>query len=346
MGADMAFVLWLLMALVPFFIGKGALCILYGNQPTQELSPADSVLTGGMIIIGLAEAAHLAGCILGRSFSGCVMLFGAGVGVCLAAAAFILFPERKRQKADLQLQRKASREQVKRALTVRNTGAQQFVWVVFGVIAVVQLVTVVTAQEVYLDGDMTRETVSSFLSSDVIYQVNPMTGQPYTAGIPLRLKILCMPFFYGSLCKGFGLGVDTVVLSVVPAFVLLGSYLAYSTVAKRLFPEDGSKRAAFMVAVALLYSVGDYMYGMDGFDILHSGFRPVAIRAAILLPYTFGLMLRKKYKLVVLCILAEACMVWTLYGMGACVAVTAGMLVLKLVCEWWTKRKGRKGACL
>ena len=99
-----------------------------------------------------------------------------------------------------------------------------------------------------------------------------------------------------------------------------------------------------MLAVALLYSVGDYMFGMDGFGVLHSGFRGVTIRAAILLPYTFGLMLRKKYKLVVLCILAEACIVWTLYGMGACVAVAAGMLLVQFAIQWYAKRQGGKEA--
>ena len=82
----MAFILWLLMALVPFALGKGALCILYGNQPTRDIGPADCVLTGGMIVIGLAEAAHLGACLLGRSFSDCVILFAVGLGICLFAA--------------------------------------------------------------------------------------------------------------------------------------------------------------------------------------------------------------------------------------------------------------------
>ena len=35
--------------------------------------------------------------------------------------------------------------------------------------------------------------------------------------------------------------------------------------------------------------------------------------------------------MVVLCILAEACIVWTLYGIGACLFVTMGMVLAEIV---------------
>lgn len=341
----MALLLWLFMALIPFILGKGALCILYGNQPTQEMSPADSILTGALMIIGLAEAAHLGACLLGRSFSDCVIFFGIGVGVCLFAAVLILLIKRNKDKKNHILRRKKARERTKRALAGRYTKSRQIICVVFGILVMIQLISIITTQSVYLDGDMTLETVNSFLASDGIYQVNPMTGKAYTVGIPLRLKILCLPTFYAILCQMFGLDAGTVVLSVLPAFVLLGSYLAYSVLAKRLFAEDAVKRGLFLVLVALLFSAGDYMFGMDGFGVLHSGFRGVTIRAAVLLPYTLGLMLRKKYKLVLLCILAEACIVWTLYGLGACAAVAFGILCVQYALAWHAKHKaGKEGA--
>ena len=239
-------------------------------------------------------------------------------------------------------QRKAEQERVKKILLAGSTNKQQLIYIVFAVIMVIQMVLIAAVQDVYFDGDMTLETVNSFLATNAVYQVNPMTGEAYTLGIPLRLKILCLPTFYGILCKGFGLSAEVVVLQIVPSFVLLGSYLAYGTVAKRIFPEDKVKRGVFLVLIAILFSAGNYMPGMDGFGVMHSGFRGVTIRAAILLPYTFGLMLRKKYKLVVLCILAEACMVWTFYGMGACVAVAVGMLCLEYAMKRLAKRNGGK----
>ena len=75
------------------------------------------------------------------------------------------------------------------------------IYAIFVIIIILQLVQVVMNQKLYLDGDMTRETVNSFLAEDAVYRVNPMTGQAYTLGMPLRLKILRLPTLYGILCR-------------------------------------------------------------------------------------------------------------------------------------------------
>lgn len=338
----MALLLWLFAALVPFVLGRCAVRILYGNQPTQETAPADFMLVGGMIMIGLAEAAHLGACLLGRSFSDCVKLFAAGVTVCLIVAVVFEIVQKKLQKTNVSKQRKAEQERVKKVLLTGNIDKSGWAYLCLGVIIVVQLVIIYTMGDVFTDGDMTLETVNSFVATDAVYRVNPMTGNAYTLGIPLRLKILCLPTFYAIVSELFGLSAELIVWSMIPAFVLLGSYLAYSTVAKVLFPQNAVRRGIFLVAIALLYTCGNYMYGMDGFGVMHSGFRGVTIRAVILIPYTFGLMLRKKYKLVAVCVLAEACMVWTFYGMGACVAVAVGMLVINAALQLPEKRFGKR----
>ncbi len=330
-GADMVFLLWILLALVPLILGRAMLCILYGNHPAQEMTHADSLLTGWMMCIGLAEAAHLGAVFLGWSFSDCVKLFIIGVGVCLVAAGVILWIKRNKVSTKAQ-EHRLERERVKSLLASEgDSRGTQMVYLVFGVLVLLQVLMMMLKPNAYLDGDMTLETVNSFLTQDAIYQVNPMTGQAYTLGMPVRLKILCLPFVYAGLCKFMGLEAGQVVLNVIPAFVLLLSYAAYSTVAKELFANSKLKRGLFLVATAILFYVSDSMFGMDGFGVLHSGFRGVTIRGVVLLPYAFGLLLRRKYKLLVLCVLAEACIVWTLYGMGACVAVTVGMLGIRFV---------------
>lgn len=322
----MALLLWLLTALVPCLLGMGALRVLYGSRTAQEMSLADSVLTGGMICIGLAEAAHLTAVVLGWSFSRCVKIFCVGVAVLCVAAAIVLVLTKKGG--------------AKSGKIIGKISFNQVPWLLFAAVAVAQLICVMTMQNVYIVGDMTLETVNSFLDSDAVYEINPLTGGAYSAGMPFRLKILCLPTLYGSVCKAFGMDPQQFIYGMVPAFVLLGSYLAYSTLAKYFFPEDSAKRGLFMLFVAVLFAAGDYMPGMDGFNVLHSGFRGVAIRGAVLLPYTFGLMLRRKYKSVCLCILAEACIVWTLYGAGACLLVAAAMAVLNMGMKWYAGRKG------
>ena len=332
----MALVFWLLAALVPYLIGMGALRVLYRGQARHEMTHADGILTGGLICIGLAEAAHLGAVVLGWSFSRCVLLFEVAVGGMAFLAGGVLI-------AGLLLERRqsANREQKGGKWTALKGKCSACLPIgMFALLVVGQLVMILKGQAVYMDGDLTLETVASFLDSDALYAVNPMTGRPYTLGIPSRLKILCLPSLYGALCSMFGLETSTLVINMVPVIVLLGCYLAYYTLAKYFFPHDIWKRCVFLAITALLVGAGDYLYGMDGFGLLHSGFRGVAIRSAVLLPYLFGLLLRKKYKLVLLCILAEACILWTFYGMGACVAVAVGMLAVKGVYHWVMDRKG------
>ncbi len=306
--------IYFLCVLIPFLLGYGVVKVLYGKKGTADFGWADSILTGGMVVIGLAEAAHVGVVVLGQSFSDCEKLFFIGIGVLLLVAVLLFAWE--------PLQKKKKRKQ---GLQKQQNSFWQIPIFIFMIIGFLQVLSVATEQKIYLTGDMTVETVNSILTTDAVYQVNPLTGQPYTLGMPMRLKILCLPTLYAILCDVFKMSAIQVVWVVVPVCVVLGSYLAFYTVAKALFEEEAKKRGFFMLLVALLLWVGNYMYGMDGFGLQHAGYRGVTIRMAILLPYTVGLMLRKKWKLVVLCILAEACIVWTLYGMGVCLLVAVGM---------------------
>ena len=327
---NMALLLWLLVALVPFLLGKGALRILYGNQMTQEWSLSDNVLTGWMLCIGLAEAVHLGAVAAGWSFLRTVSIFTVLIGIgCLVMAGVLLVNKKKN-----------STQKPQQTRQLKNP--EKLVWTAFGVLALMQLIYVMTMQSVYVQSDMTLESVNSFIDSDAIYQINPLTGKEYTAGMPMRLRILCLPTLYAILAQGFQLDTEMLVYGMIPALVLVGCYLAYGTLAKKLFPKKPFSSGVFMILVAILLMAGDYSYGMDGFGVLHSGFRGVSIRAAILLPYTVGLMLRRKYKLVVLCILTEACIVWTLYGMGACFLVAAVMLCLEILSKYLATRQNRK----
>jgi hypothetical protein len=282
---------------------------------------ADRLITGWIIVIGLAEAVHLAAAFLNRSFSDAVLWFEIGVTVLtLASTVFGIRHSSGRKKSDF-----------------HSTSLLAGLFLAFVLLVVWQLVTVMSTGNVYREGDMTAETVESFLATDGIYKVNPLTGQAYESGIPLRIRILCLPTLYGILCRIFGMGATEVVWKYVPLVVLCLSYSAFWILAKILFggEKERDKRLLFMVCVAAIFCVGDYMYGMDGFGLLHCGFQGVTIRNTVLLPYVVGQALRRRWKAAVLCILAEACMVWTLYGVGACVLTALGMASVRV----WRKRR-------
>lgn len=210
--------------------------------------------------------------------------------------------------------------------------------------ALIQLLLIADSGKVYLTGDMTAETVNTMLTTNTMYQINPMTGQQYVQGIPMRLKMLCLTTLYAILCNLFRCDATELVWHVIPVFTLLGCYLAFYNVAESLFGKDRKKRSVFMIVVALLLWVGDYAYGMDGFGLQYAGFRGVSIRMLILLPYTVSMVLRKKWQSVCLCVLAEACIVWTTYGLGMCLLVAAGLLFAEVVCAR-RKKKFRVPEC-
>lgn len=291
----------------------------------------DYLLAGGFVIIGLAEAAHLPAVFLGRSFSDCTVVWLALQAALLVAAVGHGIVRKCRSEGA---------EKGNKRFWAKFGLADWLLCVLLVCVMASQLVFILAPGGVYRQGDITVETVNSFLETNEVYSVNPMTGRPYTGGIPLRIKILCLPALYGNICRITGLSVQFVVWKLIPAFTLLGCYLAYGILANSLFPENGKKRGCFLVAVALLLWAENYMFCMDGFGVLSCGFRGVVIRNAVLLPWLFSLLIRKRRLAVLLCVFAEACMVWTLYGLGVCAAVMVGMTAAGFTVKVYTSGKG------
>lgn len=310
------------MILVPWLIGKAVTSLLYWGKEKQDCSYKDCFLVGWMITIGLAEAAHLFGVFLGRPFCDCVKLFWAadiGLGTVAVLALILYFA----------ILKKGSFLPKKQFVNFKDS-KEVIPFALFLILFFVQCFVIIKAGEVYITGDMTVETVQSFLCTDSLYQVNPMTGTAYVAGMPLRLKILGLPTLFGSICKVVPFEASFVIRRLIPLGVLVAFYMVYGTLADIFFSEMREWKYTFLTVVALLLFVSNAMYGLDGFDLLHSGFRGVTIKACVLVPYTISLCLRKKWPLVVLCVLAEGCIVWTLYGMGTCLLVAAVMVILRL----------------
>lgn len=289
----------------------------------KKICLGDCLMVGVVTLIGLAEAVHLAALFLKWNITRCAIVWG-GLSV-LAVLGGVLFVLLFRKKWGLTMNFK--REKPGRTAKI--------LYGIFIILLISQLIFIWLGDNSYRQGDMTLEAVQSFLASDGIYRVNPMTGAPYTAGMPLRLKILCLPTLYAGICKITGLSAEFAVRTLIPTITLINCYVAFGILAGSLFPagEDQAygKRACFLAAAALLLWVGTYRYGMDGFDLLYCGWRGVTIRNCVLIPWLISLCIRRKWLSALLCILAEACMVWTLYGCGWCLFLAAGMAVAILI---------------
>lgn len=327
------------MPVIQVLLGSGALGVMHGRRACK-MYIADRLIVGFLVEIGLAEVVHLAAVVLGRSFSDAVFLFEAGMVVLVFVSLGVWLWQRREPGKELGIAKHSgSAKHSGRVSGSDVTPVTAGLFLVFALLVIYQIVTITSGDYIYRVGDMTAETVKSFLETDGVYRVNPLTGRAYEGGIPFRIQILCLPTLYGILCQIFGLPVTELVWKLIPLHVLLMSYLAFGRIAHALLTEEKKRekveRLLFMVLTAAVFCVGDYLYGMDGFGLLYCGFRGVTIRSVVLLPYVFGLALRHRWRLAALCILAEACIVWTLYGMGACLVVTLGMAALRI----WQKKR-------
>lgn len=331
----MAVILWLVIALVPLILGAGSLRICNGKKCYNDMRFTDAYLTGILLCIGLAGAVHVICIFMDCLFSDFVRWFGIVTAAAVIGMLLGLVIGRGKGPEGNYLGRKAFREGT-------YTAVQQGVFFMFGLLVVLQAVVLLTGQSIYREGDMTLETVNTFLASNRIWEVNPLTGQAYDIGVPMRIKILVLPSLYGALCKISGVPVQQLVGQWIPVIVLLGGYFAYSRLARVLFGADASKRGIFLLVVVLLFCAGTYMDVMDGFGVLFAGYRGTTIRNVILVPYTICNCLQGKWKSVLLCILAEACIVWTLYGMGICLLTAVLFLGVHL---YQRRFPGKEAVC-
>ncbi|MBO4749552.1 MAG: hypothetical protein J5546_04485, partial [Lachnospiraceae bacterium] len=302
------------------------------------------LLAGIFVMIGLAEGAHLAALVRGRSllaFSKTYMLLLA-IFVALSVVLTIVdFLWRKRGSAKKIEAEEARKEEARKGLEKKEIAAL----VAFLVLVLLQIGLIVARSAVFLEYDITLETVVSFIKTNALYSVDPLTGLPYAQGMPMRLKILCLPTLYAGVSQVFGVSPQALVWHLVPVITLIAAYLAYVSLARVLFSKNRFYAISFLVVAALVFFVGDYGYGMDGFGLLHGGFQGTTIRGAVLMPYLLGLCLRKKFRLLLLPVLVEACIVWTLYGLGMGVALIVCFFVIAFVRKRILDRKadGKEG---
>ena len=305
-----------------WLLGNALITVVDAKRSAREWFLEDRVVAGIFVLIGLAEGAYLAAMTRGQSVSAFtkyygILLIAAGVVSCLVTPVFAWIGKKRgwpnRQGLSLDSVKKFERR-------------DWIVIVIFLVLVLAQAFMLLLRTSVFLEYDETLETVVSFLNTDRYYEVNPLTGQPYEQGMPMRLKILCLPALLTFLTKITQADPELVTWHVFPVITLLGAYLAYVSLARSLFPEKRFYRCLFLLTVALLVFVSDYAYGAEGFGLLHGGFQGAAIRGAVMMPWVFGLCIRRKWRLVPLVILAEACIVWTLYGLGMNALVSVSFL--------------------
>lgn len=315
----MIIILWLLLAVLPGILGAGVLTIVYGRKKKYPFRFADSYLLGCVVCIGMTQIAHMAGLLGGLSLRNAGLLLAAclfaGTMLCVVISSYGYFKDKSRYP----------RPVVEGRVTPT-------LLIAFLLLAGIQALFIYCMKVPVLSGDITLETVQSFLAQDGIYKVLPLTGMASEQGMPMRYTILCLPTLYAVLSRGFGIEPELLVCHIMPVIVLAAAYLAYYRLSETLFGrEKQEQRFLFLFMVALVLTVSDRAVFMDGYNALHSGYTGVAVRNLVLVPYTLCAALEGRWWKAVLCILAEACIAWTFLGCGVCVVITLGILILEIL---------------
>ena len=318
-----------LLLLLPFLTGQGLMAALDDLQKKRAGLP-EKYLSGSLVLLLLTEAAHLLTLIRGEGIAFCLKT--AGLLWILVATVSYLFtlvrtflrtlkssPEPKERKKD-----KAPADSVTAVF-----GAAAFLLIA------AQLVYIALGSHVAITGDMTAETVQTLLGGAPFYETNPMTGLPYRAGIPSRLKILVLPSFYAIFARAFSLPATTVVWQLMPVFWAVNGYCAFAYLGRIFFPgadaDARRKRGIFLFLAAFLVLASDSLPGTEGFSLLHAGFTGVSIRLWVLVPALIAAFRERRFVLCALAVLTESVILWTRFGVGMTLLLLLSLIAATLL---------------
>lgn len=286
------------------------------------------LITGFLILIGCAEAAHLITILTNKSLQTYTFLCVAFVAVGLIAYVIMLFWGYQKGKIIF----KKSEESIKKQKG--NIGMLAFF--------ILTAVTVYRLWSGYVPvfRDAIYEMVVGNLKAQGIMMLHPFLGVETVAEMPIRMRILGLSSLYTALITISQQSPYTIMCKVVP-FVVWGlSILVYWAFANDLFPDHAEKRWLFISMVALVYLATSGGNGLAGYHLFYSGFSGETIRAAVLIPYTLYVSWQRRWFFAIIAILAEACLVWTTFGVGYCLLIAVGMFLV----HWIMDRRGRDAA--
>ncbi|MDD2970569.1 MAG: DUF6077 domain-containing protein [Lachnospiraceae bacterium] len=148
--------------------------------------------------------------------------------------------------------------------------------------------------------DNTMEMIQTSITTDTIGAVNPLTGQPYETGLTLQGKLLNLPLFYAYFIRIFNADPAVFLYRLIPAWVLLMSYMACSTMGRGLFRKENggsdSRRQLFLVCYGILLTFGGYLFTTPGYQLIHGAWKGETIVITVVIPYLLGCLLQLREK--------------------------------------------------
>ena len=173
-------------------------------------------------------------------------------------------------------------------------------------------------------GDETLETIRVFQKGNVMYTLDPLTGAPYSEGLPGRYKILSLTGLYAVLAEAFGTSPEVIIHNIMPAFWFIAGLCGIFSLSKSLYQGKENellKRSVYMLASILMLFASDLSAYAQGFAVLSQMWTGTAVRIWVLIPFMLYLLFERKYITALLPVLCEAFICRTQYGIGFCACI-------------------------
>ena len=282
------------------------------------------LLTGLWVLLGCAEVAHIITIMTNRSLQTYTFLCGAlcltGLIVYIVIFLFWRFRFRKNSKC------------------VTKACYSPVFWL-FMVLAGLTVYRLFRGYVPDLQDAVYEIAIGNLVSGSLMTE-HPFLGEPMEVEMPIRFRILGLSSLYSALITFSQQSQYMIMCKIVPLGVWGFSILAYWLFAEKIFGEDIHKKWLFVTFVAFIYLITGGSEGLAGYRLFFAGFSGETIRGLILMPYTFYVCWQQKWLLAVVAILAEACLVWTTYGIGYCALITLCIFVVR----FWIGRRAKHAA--
>lgn len=211
-----------------------------------------------------------------------------------------------------------------RLLKKTKAGTERVLWLVFGVLLLLQLILAVFLA--FSDGDDAYYVAVSTVteSSDTMYMVIPYTGM--TTELDIRHGLAPFPILIAFLARVSGIHPAAVAHIAMPLLLIPLTYCIYGMIGNMLFKGKSQSLPVFMIFVELLVIWGNYsLYTAETFLITRTrqgkaALGNIVIPALFLLLYMIGEKLQENKKVskclwgLVFALMTAACLCSTLGG--------------------------------
>ncbi len=284
------------------------------------------IFIAGLIIIwGFTEAAYLYVLLTGGNLAAyeSLLLPAVAVGAAAALVLCLLYSCLCRKNAQTQqLRTRMGREEIAYLL-------------ILAVAAAVTLTHFAGSYVVDLSDAVYEMAINTAQSGQLAAQ-HPFAGE-LAGNIPMRLKILGLYALYAAAMDMTGLPAYTLMGQIVPTLVWFLHMGVMVALGRTLLNGRERYLWLFVSLAAVIDLATAHIDGMIGYRLFYAGFSGETMRAALLLPYCILCCCRRRWLPALLCVLAEAALVWTTYGAGYCALVIAVFFAV----NFWQNRRER-----